>query len=549
MRLLTFECTVAGAYGLALTDSGASASFISTAYARSHGITVLARDIPPARLADDSTLSINGVTREVWLRIGPLAVKQRFLVLDMPGYDIVLGLDFLSKHEPDVRWRKRCMFVRVNGERRCIKAFKAPALPGIHSDNIELCNIDTLAKTLASDGDIDPAQACVGVVLPEQHLCDPDLLSGKGADHPKVAPLLQEFADVLKAKIPGGLPPVRYATDGSVIEHTIDTAPTAKPYARNPHPFTQEEDAEVKRYISTFLENGWIRPSLSPSAAPVLFVPKKPDPVTGKRSWRMCISYVALNAKTLNRIAYRLPRISELLARLSKAKFFSKLDLLDGFYQVRVRDADVGKTAFTTPYGNYEFKVMPMGLCGAPSTFQYLMDETFRENVALPDGCTVPFATFIAIYLDDVCIFSVTEEEHLTHIRAVLQRLREHHLFVKPSKCEWLQTTIEFLGHMVDGSGQFVNPQRAAALQNWPVPQDVPALRSLLGTFGFWRDYIAGYARITAPLTNFVTQRCSLAMAGGGGRSCSAKTEGQHSCCACVSKARSRRPFPRSLRC
>lgn len=184
------------------------------------------------------------------------------------------------------------------------------------------------------------------------------LLQGKGARDPDIAKLLRRFDDVLITEMPGGLP-----LDGSPIEHKIETAADKKPYVRPPRPFTAEEDAAVKKYIADFMERGWIKPSLSPWAAPVLFVPKKPDPVTGKRALRMVISFVKLNSKTLNRIAYRLTRISDLLDCISGARSFTKLDLLDGYYQIRMRASDIPKTAFTTPYGNFEFRVMPMGLC------------------------------------------------------------------------------------------------------------------------------------------------------------------------------------------
>jgi hypothetical protein len=245
---------------------------------------------------------------------------------------------------------------------------------------------------------------------------------------------------------------------------------------------------------------GWIAPSLSPWAAPVLFVPKKCDPVTGARTWRMCISYVKLNSKTLNRIAYRLPRISDLLSRASKAAYFSKLDLLSGFYQVRMREQDVPKTGFATPFGYFEFKVMPMGLCGAPGTFQMLMDEAFAQPTRIQDRAT-SFRDFVAIYLDDICIFSATLEEHLLHIYAVLERLRERKLFVKPTKCEWAQQNIEFLGHSIGPQGLSITHDKTQALQVWPAPSSVAEVRSLLGTFGFWRQYIRHYADITEPLT------------------------------------------------
>jgi hypothetical protein len=208
----------------------------------------------------------------------------------------------------------------------------------------------------------------------------------------------------------------------------------------------------------------------------------------------------SLTKKTLNRIAYRLPRIADLLDKLGGAQYFSKLDLVYGDHQVRMRSSDVSKPAFCTPYGNFEFKVMPFGLCGAPSTFSYLMDQVFAEATTLSSDQRVLLLHFVAIYLDDVCIYSRTIEEHLCHLCAVLERLPKWKLYVKPSKCEWMQRSVEFLGHTVSGKGREVTHGTAAALQNWPEPQSVSDVRRLLGTFGFWREYIPKYAEITAPL-------------------------------------------------
>jgi hypothetical protein len=208
-------------------------------------------------------------------------------------------------------------------------------------------------------------------------------LSGPGADEPSIKSLLDEFSDVLVPEIPGGLPPERRATDGIPIACVIDVDPDAKPYAQQPRPFLPAETDEIRKYLDDFLAKGWITLSLSPWAAAVLFVPKKVDPVTGERSWRMCISYVKLNRKALNRIAYRLPRIADLLAKVAQSTFFSKCDLLSGFYQIRMRVSDIAKTGFSTPFGNFEFKVMPMGLCGAPGTFQHLMDDSFATPITI----------------------------------------------------------------------------------------------------------------------------------------------------------------------
>ena len=253
---------------------------------------------------------------------------------------------------------------------------------------------------------------------------DNPVLFGEGADPHGVRGVLEQFNDVLVSAIPGGLPPERFDTERIPIEHIIEVDPDAGMFKRSPRPSTAEEDAEIQRYLQDFLAKGWVIPSLSPWAAHVLSVQKKIDPVTGKSTRRMCISFVKLNSKTLNRTACRLPRISDLLERIDGASCFSKLDLPDGYYQVRMRASHVSKTAFTTRYGNFEFKVMPIGLCGAPSTFQYLMDNTFYSDIRLSDGTVVSARKIIAIYLEDICIFSVTEHEHLMHIHDVLQRLR-----------------------------------------------------------------------------------------------------------------------------
>ena len=512
---LSFEGLLQNVYSLFLLDSGASHSYMSLDFAQAHHFTFEPVRQQYTKLADDSTVRIHGVVRNVWYKLGSFRAKRSFLVVDMPSIDIVLGMDFCHDHDVKASFRKRCIDVRhVHSRKHSVVrlyAFREPSRPhtDISSDVVELCSLDAFAKSVRSMPSESLDDAFVACVMPELHAMDSievedPVLLGKGAAHPEVAKILNDFRDVLVSEIPGGLPPVRCDEHGQPIEHTIEVDPSATPFKRNPRPFTTEEDVEIQRYLKELLGKGWITPSLSPWAAPVLFVPKKVDPSTGKRTWRMCISYVKLNSKTLNRIAYRLPRISDLLERISGARYFSKLDLLNGYYQVRMRAQDVPKTAFTTPYGNFEFKVMPMGLCGAPSTFQYMMDNTFRGDFVFPDGTRMPYQRFLAIYLDDICLFSFTESEHLMHLRAVLQRLRDHSLYVKPTKCEWMQTSIEFLGHMASPHGLSMHPDKAEALQSWPVPRDVHDLRSLLGTFGFWRPYIPHFAMITAPLSQLL---------------------------------------------
>jgi hypothetical protein len=503
-KSLCFEGLIAGAYVLALADSGATHSFASLNYLHSNNICYDPIAAPDAKLADGTAIGIVGVTKLLEVKLGAFRFKHRFLVVDMDSHDCVLGMSFFYQVNPQFDWRARTMCVSHKHTTLTLHAAEDESLPVLDSDRFELCSFNAISKRSLSFTATE--EAVLGYVMPECCIMHADegsedpVFSGPGGLLPEIKPILHEFRDVLVTEVPGGLPPVRFDPAGNPIEHCIDVEPGEKPFARPSRPFTPHEDAEIQKYLKYLLVKGWITPSLSPWAAPVLFVPKKVDPVTGEKTWRMCISYVKLNSKTLNRIAYRLPRVADLLVRVSAAKVFSKMDLLSGFYQVRMRESDIEKTGFVTPYGNFHFKVMPMGLCGAPSTFQYLMDSAFREPLQIGNSA-MSAESLLAICLDDVCIFSQTLEEHVLHLRVVLARLRQHKLYVKPTKCMWAQTEIDFLGHQVSAAGLAVDPTRAAALQNWPEPTNMHELRSCLGTFNFWRQYIRRYADIVAPLT------------------------------------------------
>jgi len=187
---------------------------------------------------------------------------------------------------------------------------------------------------------------------------------------------------------------------------------------------------ELRRQLDDLLDRGFIRPSSSPYGSPVLFVKKKEGDL------RLCVDYRALNKQTVKN-TYPLPRIDELLDRLHGAVIFSKIDLRSGYHQIRVHEFDIPKTAFRTRYGLYEFTVLPFGLCNAPATFMRLMNDIFRDEL---DRCAL-------IYLDDILIFSPSVEQHLRDIRTILEKLRQHRLYAKLSKCEFLKDEILFLGH------------------------------------------------------------------------------------------------------
>ena len=245
-------------------------------------------------------------------------------------------MDLLVQHDPVISFRKRMMTLHDSHHTSHVRAHRElESLPASQSSLIEACTLQALSCNVFAD-DSDWDHAVLGVVQHDDRVHTPadspcpcgqptisvdSFLSGPGAEQPEMEPLLREYRDVLVSDLPDGLPPERFARDGTRIEHTIQTASDTKPYARPPPVFTGPESKEIRKYLDDFLGKGWITPLVSPWAAPVLFVPKKRDPTTGERTWRMCISYVKLNSKTLNRIAYRLPGVADLLARVSGSKF------------------------------------------------------------------------------------------------------------------------------------------------------------------------------------------------------------------------------------
>ena len=221
-------------------------------------------------------------------------------------------------------------------------------------------------------------------------------------------PVLQEYADVFQ-EVPG-MPPKRD------IDLSIDLVPGAAPSSKTPYRMSTPELKELQMQLEELLKKGYIRPSVSPWGDLVLFVKKKDGTLI------LCIDYRQLNKVTV-RNKYPLPRIDDLFDQLRGEKLFSKIDLRSGYHQVRIKNEDISKTAFRTRYGHYEFTVVPFGLTNAPATFMCLMNGIFRKYLD----------RFVIVFLDDILIYSKSEEEHEEHLRMVLQVLREHQLYATPS--------------------------------------------------------------------------------------------------------------------
>nr|GFC14253.1 hypothetical protein [Tanacetum cinerariifolium] len=266
-----------------------------------------------------------------------------------------------------------------------------------------------------------------------------------------LAVILKEFTNVYS--VPVGLPPSRTHDHSIVLQDGVN-AVKVRPYR---YPVSQK--AQIETMVEDMLSQGLIQPSSSPFSAPVILVRKKDG------TWRFCTDYRALNAVTV-KDSFPMPTVDELLDELRGSTTFSKLDLRSGYYQILIKPTHRYKTAFRTHHGLYEWLVMPFGLTNAPATANW--------------------------------------RSHLEHLHQVLSCLQEHRLHAKLSKCAFGQTRIEYLGHVVTGSGVEMDPDKIAAVKHWPTPNSVSQLRAFLGLTGYYRRFIRKYAPIASPLTNLL---------------------------------------------
>ena len=308
-----------------------------------------------------------------------------------------------------------------------------------------------------------------------------DAVVGEGLTAEQTATLrevLREFEDVFAPR--SGMVPVT-----SHVTHHIDT--TGRPVACRPRRLSPAAAAVITEQVEAMRLAGVVRPSASPWASPVVLVTKKDGSV------RFCVDYRALNART-RKDTYPLPRVDDTLQALVGAVVFTVMDMAKGYWQIPLAAEDAEKTAFVTPDGLFEFTVMPFGLCNAPATFQRFMDHLVSR---LRTPC-------VLAYMDDVIVFSRRQEDHVGHVRAVLQLLRDVGMAAKATKCQFAMKAVEFLGHRVDRAGYLPLADRTAALTALPDPDGVPALRRFLGFMGYYRGFVPHFSTIAAPLTRLL---------------------------------------------
>ena len=378
------------------------------------------------------------------------------IVLGIHDFDIVLGMDWLSKHRATLDcYKKEVRLVR-------------PEEPGVIFRGIRreiahsLINAMTASKMLR--------KGCHGyLAFVVDRRQEGTLLED--------IPIVKEFPVVFTDDI-SGLYPDRE------VEFTIDLIPGIEPISIPPYRMSSAELRELKAQLEELLSKGFIRPSTSSWGAPILLVKKK-DGIL-----QLCIDYRQLNWATICN-QYPLPRIDELFDQLQGSRVHSKIDLRSGYHQLKVRENDVSKTAFRTRYGHYDFLVMSFELTNSPAAFMDLMNRVFSPYLD----------KFVIVFINDILVYSGSLEEHAEHLRTVLQILKERQLYAKFSKCQFWLDKVAFLGHVISTEGISVDPHKIEAIVNWKPPTNVFEVRSFLGLAGYYRKFVEGFSKIAAPLT------------------------------------------------
>ncbi|KAH0646331.1 hypothetical protein KY284_034215 [Solanum tuberosum] len=397
---------------------------------------VVLEEAAPARVEAEASDDVIIVT------IQGRDTRADLLLLDMVDFHMILGMNWLSPYRAILDCFSKTVTLAIHGIPPVVWQGSRGSTPvGVISF--------IRARRLVASG-------CLSYLY---YVCD----VSREVPSVESVPVVRDFLDVFPTDLPG-LPPDRDT------DFPIDLEPGTRLISIPPYRMALAKLKELSVQLQELLSKGFIRPSVSPRGAPVLFVKKKDG------TMRMCIDYRQWNKVTVKN-RYPLPRIDDLFDQLQGASVFSKIDLRSGYHCLRIRAADIPKTAFRTSYGHYEFLVMSFGLTNAPAAFMDLMTRVFRPYLD----------SFVIVFIDDILIYSSSRGDHEQHLRVVLQTLRDQRLYAKFSKCQFWLDSVAFLGHVVSKEGIMVDQVKIEAIRDWTRPTSVTEIWSFVRLVRYYR--------------------------------------------------------------
>ncbi|KAH0610200.1 uncharacterized protein H6S33_011727 [Morchella sextelata] len=439
----------------ALIDTGASGyAFIDESFVRHNNLIMTPLKMPRhIDVIDGRPIKSGKITHivDVSLDIHGHRETAPCFVTKLGHYPIVMGIPWMRRHDVTIRPKENLL---VFDSQSCCQH----------------CSLSGTAVIVHG----------ISIPLPEHHTVIVSAIEKSTIDIEQLVP--KEFhhrLHMFKEYDASILPPHRSSHDIEIVLEEGKRPPYGPIYG-----LSQIELKALREYLDENLPKGFIRASESPAGAPILFV-KKSD-----GTLRLCVDYRGLNAITIKN-RYPLPLLKETLAKLSRAQYYTKLDLRWGYNQIRIAEGDEWKTAFRTRYGHFEYTVMPFGLANAPAIFQHWINDILRPYLD----------QFVTAYLDDILIYSETLSEHKEHIQKVLKVLDENHVHLKPEKCEFMVQETKYLGLILTPNGNRMDPEKVIDVLEWTTPTNLRDVQVFLGFANFYRRFILGYSKIVAPLT------------------------------------------------
>ena len=458
-----------------LLDSGCTTTSISQELVDRMKLNTI--KLPRAITAINADGSINGKITDLVrleMKIQDHEEILELAVTNLGKRDIFLGHNWLLHHNPTIDW--------TNGEiefNRC---------PGTCRKRSDVREPEEEINQIENFEEYDQKEDKLLAI----HIDTPEYIRAKSNFATDIAEAAQEKR-TWKEIVPETYLPYKEVFEKQTFDrlplrrpwdHAIKLIEGAKGVDCKIYPLNPTEQQQLDEFLKEQLETGRICPSKSPMASPFFFVKKKDGKLRPVQDYRK------LNEMTIKN-RYPLPLISELIDQLTRARYFSKMDVRWGYNNIRIKEGDEWKAAFRTNRGLFEPLVMFFGLTNSPATFQTMMNDIFREEIA--EG-------WVVIYMDDILVFSKTLEEHRKQVSRILEKLRHHQLSLKAEKCYFEKEEIEFLGLIINRNGIQMDPHKVKAVKDWPVPESKRELQQFLGFVNFYRRFVQGFAKIAKPL-------------------------------------------------